>query len=274
MNGLRIEAPPPDRASPVIVEVPHAGLAVPDAVREQVRSPLGGRMRDADIWVDQLWAGAPAAGAHLLVADVSRHVVDLNRAEDDLDPRVFRAVDASAQRRAGRGAIWAAGTDGRRILTRALTRDDVAQRLERYHRAYHRALRELIDHARDRFGFAIVLAAHSMPSRGRNVRGGPILTRADAVPGTLGRTSAATGFIDIVDRALRSGGLSVAHDDPYRGGFTTKHYGRPKEGVHVVQIELSRSLYCDERTQRPHDGLDRLRPILDSIVSGLATAEL
>jgi N-formylglutamate deformylase len=61
-------------------------------------------------------------------------------------------------------------------------------------------------------------------------------------------------LIDLVDQHFREAGLTVRHDDPYRGGWTTQHYGRPASGWHALQIELNRALYVDERTGRPKDG--------------------
>jgi N-formylglutamate amidohydrolase len=75
--------------------------------------------------------------------------------------------------------------------------------------------------------------------------------RADVVPGTRGRTSAAARFIDGVEEHAVTQGWSVRHDEPYAGGFTTRHYGRPAEAVHAVQVELSRRLYLDEISLRP-----------------------
>lgn len=89
-----------------------------------------------------------------------------------------------------------------------------------------------------------------MPSVGRSAHGDPGSQRADVVPGTQGRTTAAGRFIDLVERHARDAKMSVAHDDPYRGGFSTKTYGRPFDNVHAVQVELARRLYMDESTFR------------------------
>jgi hypothetical protein len=96
------------------------------------------------------------------------------------------------------------------------------------------------------FGYAVLLCAHSMPSRGRDGHQDIGRERAEVVPGSRGRTSAAAAVIDAVDSTARAAGFSVAHDQPYRGGFSTGHYGRPEQGVHAVQIELNRRLYMNE----------------------------
>ena len=96
----------------------------------------------------------------------------------------------------------------------------------------------------------MVLAGHSMPSVGR-AGSADDRNRADVVPGTRGRTSAAGRFIDVVDGHAAQRGWSVRHDEPYRGGFTTQFYGRPANGIHVVQIELARRLYMNEESLTP-----------------------
>jgi N-formylglutamate deformylase len=95
------------------------------------------------------------------------------------------------------------------------------------------------------------------------------------VPGSLGRSSAHPALIDLVDRHFRAAGLSVRHDEPYRGGYTTAHYGRPREGQHAIQIELNRALYMDELTcrQKPGD-FERLQRVLEALLVQLGTLKV
>ena len=98
----------------------------------------------------------------------------------------------------------------------------------------------------------------------------PTVVRADVVPGTRGRTSAASVYIDCADALFRGAGLSIRHDDPYRGGFTTGHYGRPVDDVHAIQIELSRALYLEEVTLVRRDaGVASLRKLITTLSSEL-----
>jgi len=254
---------------PVIVEVPHAGLAIPEQVADELFAPKDALLRDADLWVDALFEHAPSVGATLLYAKVSRYVVDLNRSAHDVDP--LSVLDApGAHSAGGRGVIWRIATDGAPVLRRPLSATNYQRRLALFYEPYHAQLRALIDETIARHGYAILVAGHSMPSVGRDVRGGPILTRADVVPGTLGRSSAAASVIDAVDEHFRALGLSVAHDTPYRGGHSTAHYGRPASGVHAVQLELSRALYMDERDSRPREpAMSDLRRGLTELVATL-----
>ena len=238
--------------TPLVVEVPHAGLELPPHCLPPVVAPARALGRDADLFVDALYAGAPAAGATLLVAHVSRYVIDLNRAEGDVDAETVQGARSGT--RLAHGLIWRLTTEGERALARPLSPGELAHRLETIYRPYHTALEGLLEAKRARFGFAVLLAAHSMPSVARAGHVDTGAVRADVVPGSRGRTSAHASVIDLVESQARAEGLSVAHDEPYKGGFSTMFYGRPHEGLHAIQVELARRLYMDESRLEPLRG--------------------
>lgn len=254
---------------PVLVEVPHAGLTVPSAVRVLMTASQVNIQRDADIHVDALCAGAVARGATLLTASCSRYVVDLNRAPDDVDLETVKGHPSPVAVQP-RGVVWRLTTDGRVCLPRPLTYPELQERLVTYYAPYHLALRTELARLRSRFGWAVLLAAHSMPSVGRAGHADTGQRRADVVPGTRGRSTAHGRLIDAVDAHFRAAGLSVRHDDPYRGGFTTGHYGKPRDGVHAIQIELNRGLYVNEDTFEIREpGFTQLATLLDGLVDTL-----
>lgn len=255
--------------SPVLVEVPHSGLQVPPEVEPEIETTPLAVLRDSDIYVDQLYQRAPENGATLLVSRVSRYVVDLNRGPDDVDsaavPRHPRARHIPA-----RGVVWRARTDGTPLLRAPLTIEQFRKRLELFYDPYHQALRDVAAQIREHHGRVVILAAHSMPSAGRRKVGGGQVRRADVVPGTRGRSTADGRIIDLIDSHFREAGLSVKHDDPYRGGWTTSSYGAPKRGQHAVQIELNRALYVDERTSEiKKKEFAQLQTVLDGLVGRL-----
>lgn len=247
-----LKEPEPSRETPLVVEIPHAGLDVPPELALTVLAPARAIARDADLYVDTLYEGATDEGATLIAANVSRYVVDLNRSEADVDSE--SVTGARSAPKAPRGLIWRLSTDGDACIPGPLSARELAARLAAVYRPYHAAVARAIEHKRKRFGFAIVLAAHSMPGSGRSGHGDAGTPRADVVPGTQGRTTAEHGIIEAVETHARKAGLSLRHDDPYRGGFTTRHWGRPDEGVHAVQVEIARRLYMDEATLVPRNG--------------------
>ncbi len=257
------------RETPVVVEVPHASTRMTPACLATLIAPARSLAVDADLYVDELYADAPEQGATLLVSHVSRYVCDLNRAEQDVDSR---AVAGARTHSSPHGLVWVATTEGALALSRPLTGSEFRQRLATIYLPYHRTLRELLEQKRQRFGFAVLLCGHSMPSRGR---GRGQRARADVVPGSRGRTTAADEVINCPDTLARELGWTVAHDDPYRGGFTTAHYGNPTAGVHAVQVEISRKRYMDETTlQKLANEFEDVRQYCRSLVARLGALRL
>lgn len=258
--------------TPVVVEVAHSGIHLPAHYLAPLAAPARALARDADLYVDGLYEDAPAEGATVLVDRTSRYAIDVNRADTDVDSEVVEGARSDVLLH--HGLIWRTTSDGEPALARRLTRAELDERLDQIWRPYHRTLASLIEAKRSRFGICLVLAAHSMPSTeraGGNGRapGGPTRPRADVVPGTRGRRSAAARFIDAVDALATARGWTVRHDEPYAGGFTTQHYGRPSESVHVVQVELARRLYLDEATLRPTPAFGQVRAWCRSLVAEL-----
>jgi N-formylglutamate amidohydrolase len=267
-------ARPMGRPIPVLIEIPHAGTEIPADVADSVLATKLDVQRDADLFVDELYDDAPTVGAVLLAARYSRYVVDLNRFEEDVDRR---AVPDAPGGRHGlpRGVLWSETTDGRPAMRAPLSLAAFTQRLDRYYRPYHRALATEVAALHERFGYVVVVSAHSMPSTARALPGERALRRADVVPGTRGRSTAGAPVIDTVETHFRAAGLSVRHDDPYRGGATTVRWGRPEDGIHAVQIELNRALYMDEPAlQRRPERMQWLRGLCSDLLRRLGEIEL
>ncbi|MFO0588363.1 MAG: N-formylglutamate amidohydrolase [Polyangiaceae bacterium] len=267
-------APPEGAETPVLVEVPHAGVHLDPESLAFTIAPARCIARDADLYVDRLFQDAPALGATMIVSRVSRYVVDLNRGPGDYDGD---SVEGGTGRGAPRGLVWRVATDGSPVLARRLPRAELERRMAYAYRPYHEAVGALLAHKVARFGFAILVCAHSMPEPPR--KPGPLGYRignnepsplADIVPGTRGRTSASGRLIDLVDAHARSAGFSVKHDDPYKGGFSTAHYGAPARGVHAIQIEIARRLYMDPDTLGPDpQGFKNVRCFARTLVGRL-----
>ncbi len=237
--------PPRAPEVPVIVEVPHAGLEVDAETLATLVAPAQSIGKDADLYVDELYADAPDLGATLLAARMSRYVCDLNRSGHDVDRDT---VLGATGRASPHGLIWRATTDNRAAIGKPLPRAELERRLRAYYRPYHEQLDVLVRERLERYGFVIVVSGHSMPSRGRDGHDDPGRERADVVPGTRQRSTAAAAVIEIAERVSARFQLRVVHDEPYRGGHTTVRYGRPSAGIHAIQIELNRKLYMDELT--------------------------
>ena len=263
----------PDPApGPVVVSVPHASIEV--GAMGSVLSPELDVRCDADLYVDRLYRiGDPAGPAACVAARLSRFVCDLNRDPDDVSAGAVPTHPAP-RNADGRGFVWAVTTTGAPALQRPLTFEEWRARAA-IHAAYHGAIAQALERARARFGFAILVDGHSMPSMGRQGHTDAGRRRADVVPGDREGTSCSPVLSRHVGEHFRARGYSVAFNDPYKGGFITTHHGVPSAGVHAIQIELSRDLYMDETsfvTKNP--GVARLQSTLADLLGSLSTLTL
>ena len=192
-----------------------------------------------------------ALGAPLMTARFPRAYLDVNREPYELDPRMFDgrlppfANTRSMRVAGGLGTIPRVVADGQEIYRARLSVDEGLRRIEWLYKPYHRALRQLVHRTARAFGHAVLIDCHSMPSTSL-ARDDAV--KADIVLGDRYGTSCATALTDLVEVALRERGYAVVRNKPYAGGFITEHYGEPALGRHALQIEISRSLYMDERS--------------------------
>jgi N-formylglutamate deformylase len=258
--------------SPLVVSVPHAGLGTAGFERA-LNLELDVRC-DADMFVDRLYRiGEPDGPEVFIAARTSRFVCDMNRDPDDVSSGAV-PEHPKPRNADGRGFIWAITTTGVPALARPLALDEWRERTA-LHAAYHDAIARALARARDRFGFAILLDGHSMPSRGRAGHKDPGRSRADVVPGDRDGTSCAPALTAHVTRHFEAAGLRVVPNEPYKGGFITTHHGRPADRIHAIQIELRRDLYMDEDCFKiAEPGFSKLRGILDALVESLRKLRL
>ncbi len=252
---------PARRASPLVFNSPHSGALYPSDFLAASRLDAVTLRRSEDMFVDELFMGVVERGAPLLRAHFPRAFLDVNREPYELDPRMFdgRLPDhcntRSMRVAGGLGTIARVVGEGQEIYARRLSVEEALERIEGFYRPYHRALRGLVEDTRRRFGFALLVDCHSMPS-------GPHLQaeggRADIVIGDRYGTSCSAAFTDAAEEALHALGYRVARNKPYAGGFITEHYGRPATGFHAFQIEINRALYMDERRQAKHEGFAKV----------------
>lgn len=239
-------AQPEAQTAPLVFASPHSGRDYPAEFLADTRlDPLSLR-RSEDGFVDELFAAAPEFGAPLLAATFPRAFCDLNREPWELDPSMFEEelpewVNSSSSRvSAGLGTIARIVASGETIYRRKLRFAEAEYRVRQYWQPYHDRLRELIAATKHRFGACLLIDCHSMPASGA------ALKAVDVVLGDAHGTSCAPHITRLVERALAELGYAVRRNEPYSGGFITRHYGRPRQGVHALQLEVARSLYMDE----------------------------
>jgi N-formylglutamate deformylase len=238
------------QTAPVIFASPHSGRHYPaDFVAAARLDPLSLR-RSEDCFVDELFAAAPEYGAPLLTATFPRAFCDANREPWELDPAMFADplppwVNTTSPRvGAGLGTIARVVSSGEAIYRSKLTFAEAERRVNDYWQPFHDTLSALIGGTTAMFGGCVLIDCHSMPSVGHGPRTGS--RAADFVLGDAHGSACSGRMIRFVERALIDLGYIVRRNDPYAGGFITRHYGRPRERVHTLQIEIARELYMDE----------------------------
>lgn len=264
---------PAQQTAPVVFASPHSGRAYAPEFIAQSRLDATALRRSEDAFVDDLFRHAPACGAPLIRANFPRAYVDANREAYELDPRMFQGalpdhvVTRSPRIAAGLGTIARVVANGEEIYAHPLTFTEARRRIEATHRPYHRALMGLIDDTRQAFGGCLLVDCHSMPSNVTGGRGGDAL--GDVILGDCHGTSAAAAMTALAEHLLKDLGFSVTRNRPYAGGYTTRHYGRPRAGVHVLQIEINRALYLDEAAIAPLPAMADLAARLDDFMARL-----
>ena len=259
---------PAHQSAPFVFCSPHSGRIYPRRFLDQSRlSPLSLR-KSEDSFVDELFAGVAALGAPLLAARFPRAYLDVNREPYELDPELFEetlpdfANSQSVRVVGGLGTIARIVADGEEIYHNRLTLADAMARVENLYRPFHEALGQLIDQTRRRFGYAILIDCHSMPSTSLTQTGGP---RPDFVLGDRFGASCDQRLTRLLKESVAGHGYDVQLNRPYAGGFITEHYGRPRQGVHALQIEINRGLYLDEAAIEPTDGFSGLQADLTQV---------
>jgi len=265
---------PAAQSAPLVFASPHSGRLYPPAFIAAARLDALGLRRSEDSFVDALFEAAPAHGAPLLAATFPRAFCDPNREPWELDPGMFAddlppwVNTTSARVGAGLGTIARVVASGETIYRAKLPFAEAERRVRACWEPFHDALFGLIAETRRRFGACLLIDCHSMPAHGNTGRNG--LPAADFVLGDAHGTACSPRATALVEQVLAGLGYTVRRNDPYAGGYITRHYGRPREGVHVVQIEIARGLYMDEARIERLPRFSALQRDLTTLIATLA----
>jgi N-formylglutamate deformylase len=221
--------------APLIVSFPHTGVEIPGDIERRLVSPWMGR-KDADWWIDQLYDFAEGLGATLVRTRVSRTVIDPNR-----DPSGVSLYPGQATT----GLCPDTSFDGEPMYLdgQAPEAAEIAARRARWFDPYHEALADEIARLKARHGAVVLYDAHSIRS---DI---PRLFEGELPHFNIGTNSGAScspGLAAAVEAACAATDYSWVVNGRFKGGYTTRHYGRPEDGVHAIQMELACRGYVDE----------------------------
>jgi N-formylglutamate amidohydrolase len=259
--------------SPMVFDSPHSGLELPADFRPAVSPAMV--LKASDTWVDALFDFAPDLGAPFLLAKAPRSFLDLNRSALDVDPDLLdapwpHAIRDNAATRRGMGLTWRYAWEDVPMYAAPFSVAEMEDRLDRYWRPYHAALRRLLDAARERFGVVYHINCHSMPAVGHRLSPDPPGTvRPDVVIGDYDGAACEPGFVTLAIRAFEERGYTVSLNKPFRGAELVSAYAEPAAGRHSIQIEVNRRLYMDEDTREKAQGFTRLHDDLRAVCGHL-----
>ena len=238
---------------PIVISVPHCGVAFPEDIREQYVAELIENPEDTDWFVDRLYDFAPAMGITMIKAHYSRWVIDLNRNPESTplynDGRVITALTTSTN---------FLGTSIYKNSPPDTT--EVQRRLEQYYRPYHQKISDLLDDLQKEFDHVLLYDAHSIKQLVPTIH-----TEAfpDLLLGSNDEKSAHADLIQIALKALGAGNYSLEHNTLFKGGHITRSFGQPDRKRHALQLERSKILYMDDtETQYAPERADKLKAIL------------
>jgi N-formylglutamate deformylase len=249
-------------SSPLVVSMPHIGTEIPPELHGAY-VPRALDVEDADWHLARFYDFLPALGASVLQPRYSRYVIDLNRPPDDAPMYPGASNTELCPTRFFNGeALYAEG--------RAPSQQERAGRRERYWQPYHDALAAELARIKELHGFALLWDAHSIRAEIPWLFEGRL---PDLNIGTADGDSADDAIAQaVVDAAAKDKGVSHVLNGRFKGGYITRHYGKPRERIHAVQLEMCQCLYMQEVP--PYAYQQSLARKLQPLVGAMVTAAL
>ena len=221
---------------PIILTQPHSGTYVPEEIYTQLNS-LGQQLLDTDWHIPKLYEGL-IEGATIIRANFNRYAIDANR---DPQGRPLYPGQNSTE------LVPLTSFDGKEIWANKPSEGDIKNRLLNLHGAYHKAISREIDSLKQKFREVLIYDCHSIRSTIPYLFDGRL---PDLNIGSNSGAACASDLALAIERVCkRSSEFSYVMNGRFKGGWTTRHYGRPKQGVHAIQMELSQACYL--KKERP-----------------------
>jgi N-formylglutamate deformylase len=223
---------------PILISVPHCGTAFPNELKDEYNPELIQAPMDTDWFVNKLYDFAPSMGISMVTANYSRWVIDLNR-----DPQSKPLY-----------------TDGRIItelcptttfLGEPLYKDErkkiapleIERRIQKYYMPYHSKINEELIRLKKKFGKVLLWDCHSIKQLVSTIRQEKF---PDLILGDADETSASKILIQSALDTLTHSPFELSHNHPFKGGFITRHFGKPNQNQHVLQLEMTKVNYMDD----------------------------
>jgi len=226
--------------APLLISVPHAGTKLPPGMRERL-TPSAGALPDTDWYVDALYEFAAELGIGMIRANMSRYVIDLNRSPDGTALYPGRAETSLCPTELFNGEpVYRRGCEP--------TPEEVEERKAQYWQPYHERLRGELDRLQAMHETVVLWDAHSIRSYVPRLFEGKL---PDLNFGSGGGSSCDPEIMSALFESARADSrFDCVLNGRFKGGYITRHYGAPDNGLHAVQLEIAQSAYMDESAAR------------------------
>lgn len=249
-------------AVPILLSIPHCGVAFPEELKRQYKPELIAAPDDTDWFVHQLYDFAASMGITTIHSIYSRWVIDLNRDPESkplyTDGRIITAL-CPATTFTGEPLY----VDERKEVDAT----EVKRRLDIYYKPYHEQIRKKLFELKNRFGKVLLWECHSIRQFVPTVFPEKF---PDLILGTNDEQSATAGMINTVLANLKNSKYKVNHNFPFKGGYITRHFGKPNENQHAMQLEMSKVNYMDDSEMNYHaERAEKMREVLKKVFNTL-----
>lgn len=235
---------PNEIQAPLVVSIPHCGTLFPAQVSKQLKDEFQENPEDTDWFVDQLYEFVLPFGIPVIKAVYNRWVVDLNRDPSDVplytDSRIITGVCPVTNFR---------GEFLYKDERKHIDEGERSERIEKYFKPYHLALGGLVEEVKNKFGKVLIWDCHSIRQRVQSIYEKEF---PDLILGDNDGFSAGVFLREIASKSLAGGGYSFENNFLFKGGYITRHYGRPDIHQHALQLEMTKVNYMDDE-ERTYD---------------------
>jgi len=246
---------PSTKKVPIVISVPHCGTQFPKEMKGSFKQELIKFPDDTDWFVDRLYDFASELGITMIRSEYSRWVIDLNRDPESkplyTDGRII--TDLVPKTTFTGKPLYQNGEPDE---------NEVQRRIEKYYKPYHQKLEELLAEIKSEFGKVLLWEAHSIREFVPTIHPDKF---PDLILGDADETSASKDLISIALKNLGNSSYQLSHNSPFKGGHITRKFGDPENGVHALQLEMTKVKYMDDgEVNYDEDRAGKMRGILRS----------
>jgi len=256
---------PKGKKVPIIISVPHCGLEIPDELKDNYLESQLKSLDDADWYVHDLYNFASEMGITVIYAKYHRWLIDLNR-----DVKSAPLYDDG---RLITGLCSSTDFFGNPIYKedKAPNKNEVDRRLETYFWPYYSKVEALLEARKAEFGEVLLWDAHSIRKLVPTIQKEAF---PDMILGNDNQTTASQEIIDTALSELSKGKYKVNHNAPFKGGHITRYFGKPKNNINALQLEMNKVLYMNDsetvfNVERANAVREVLKPVFEKLISTL-----